>query len=52
MQRVDKNIDELLETLQGTFTRLHPGGIHEEPFYVIAGFEALAGPRRRVDTTH
>ncbi len=41
MQRADKNIDELLETLNGTFHRLRQGGIDEELFDVIAGFEAL-----------
>lgn len=41
MQRADKNIDELLETLNGTFHRLRQSGIDEELFDVIAGFEAL-----------
>jgi F-type H+-transporting ATPase subunit gamma len=41
MERVDKNIDELLETLHGTFHRLRQTGIDEELFDVIAGFEAL-----------
>jgi F-type H+-transporting ATPase subunit gamma len=45
MERADKNIDELLETLQGTFHRLRQSGIDEELFDVISGFEALAGPR-------
>jgi F-type H+-transporting ATPase subunit gamma len=44
MQRADKNIDELLENLQGTFHRLRQSGIDEELFDVIAGFEALTGP--------
>ena len=44
MQRADKNIDELLENLQGTFHRLRQSGIDEELFDVISGFEALAGP--------
>jgi F-type H+-transporting ATPase subunit gamma len=44
MQRADKNIDELLEDLNGTFHRLRQSGIDEELFDVIAGFEALAGP--------
>ena len=41
MQRADKNIDELLEQLHGTFHRLRQSGIDEELFDVIAGFEAL-----------
>ncbi len=43
MQRADKNIDELLDTLQGDFHRLRQSGIDEELFDVIAGFEALKG---------
>jgi F-type H+-transporting ATPase subunit gamma len=42
MQRADKNIDELLEQLKGTFHRLRQEGIDEELFDVIAGFEALS----------
>jgi F-type H+-transporting ATPase subunit gamma len=42
MQRADKNIDELLEDLNGTFHRLRQGGIDEELFDVISGFEALS----------
>jgi len=45
MQRADKNIDELLEQLDGTFHRLRQSGIDEELFDVTSGFEALAGPR-------
>ncbi|WP_295389729.1 F0F1 ATP synthase subunit gamma [uncultured Thiodictyon sp.] len=45
MQRADKNIDELLEALNGTFHRLRQSGIDEELFDVISGFEALAGAR-------
>ena len=41
MQRAEKNIDELLEDLNGTFHRLRQSGIDEELFDVIAGFEAL-----------
>jgi F-type H+-transporting ATPase subunit gamma len=47
MQRADKNIDDLLETLHGTFHRLRQSSIDEELFDVISGFEALAGPRRQ-----
>ena len=42
MQRADKNIDELLGNLNGTYHRLRQSGIDEELFDVIAGFEALA----------
>ena len=42
MQRADKNIDELLEDLNGTFHRLRQSGIDEELFDVISGFEALS----------
>jgi F-type H+-transporting ATPase subunit gamma len=41
MQRADKNIDELLENLKGTFHRLRQSGIDEELFDVVSGFEAL-----------
>ena len=44
MERADKNIDELLENLHGTFHRLRQSGIDEELFDVISGFEALTGP--------
>ena len=43
MERADRNIDELLETLHGTFHRLRQSGIDEELFDVISGFEALGG---------
>ena len=42
MERADKNIDELLENLHGTFHRLRQTGIDEELFDVISGFEALS----------
>jgi F-type H+-transporting ATPase subunit gamma len=35
-------IDELLENLQGTFHRVRQGGIDEELFDVLSGFEALS----------
>jgi F-type H+-transporting ATPase subunit gamma len=41
MERADKNINELLEQLQGSFHRLRQTGIDEELFDVISGFEAL-----------
>jgi F-type H+-transporting ATPase subunit gamma len=43
MQRADKNIDDLLEDLHGTFHRLRQSGIDEELFDVTSGFEALSG---------
>jgi F-type H+-transporting ATPase subunit gamma len=42
MQRADKNIDELLEDLRGSFYRLRQSGIDEELFEVVSGFEALS----------
>jgi F-type H+-transporting ATPase subunit gamma len=45
MQRADKNIDDLLETLHGTYHRLRQSGIDEELFDVISGFEALSSQR-------
>ncbi len=41
MQRADKNIDELLDDLNGTFHRLRQSGIDAELFDVVSGFEAL-----------
>jgi F-type H+-transporting ATPase subunit gamma len=41
MQRADKNINELLDDLNGTFHRVRQGGIDEELFDVVSGFEAL-----------
>jgi len=46
MQRADKNIDELLEDLNGTFHRVRQGGIDEELFDVISGFEAVSGEEK------
>ena len=46
MQRADKNIDDLLEDLNGTFHRLRQSGIDEELFDVISGFEALSGEEK------
>lgn len=45
MQRADKNINDLLDTLHGAFHRLRQSGIDAELFDVIAGYEALS--RRR-----
>lgn len=41
MRRADRNIDELLETLNTTFHIVRQNGIDEELFDVISGFEAL-----------
>jgi len=41
MERADKNINELLENLQGAFHRIRQADIDEELFDVVAGFEAL-----------
>jgi F-type H+-transporting ATPase subunit gamma len=46
MDRADRNIDDLLERLQGSFHRLRQAGIDEELFDVISGYEALVGPRQ------
>jgi len=41
MERADRNIDDLLEELRGTFNRLRQTSIDEELFDVIAGCETL-----------
>jgi F-type H+-transporting ATPase subunit gamma len=42
MERADRNIDELLDSLHRRFQRLRQSGIDEELFDVISGFEALS----------
>ncbi len=42
MQRADKNIDELLDNLNGAFNRLRQSSIDEELFDVISGYESSA----------
>lgn len=42
MERADRNIDELLEHLEGSYHRLRQSSIDEELFDVIAGYELLA----------
>lgn len=42
MQRADKNIDELLDDLKGSYHRLRQSSIDEELFDVVSGFEALS----------
>jgi F-type H+-transporting ATPase subunit gamma len=46
MDRAERNINELLEQLHGAFHQLRQGGIDEELFDVISGFEALTGAAR------
>ena len=46
MQRADKNIDGLLDDLNGAFHRLRQSGIDAELFDVISGFEALSSEQR------
>jgi len=43
MQRADKNIDDLLKDLNGSFHRIRQSGIDAELFDVVSGFEALTG---------
>lgn len=45
MQRADKNIDKVHQTLSGEFHRLRQAGIDEELFDVVAGYEALQSQR-------
>lgn len=45
MERADKNIDELLDELRGSFHRLRQQGIDEELFDVVSGYDALARER-------
>ena len=49
MQRADKNIDELRDTLGGEYHRLRQAGIDEELFDVVAGYEALRADGTRTD---
>ena len=46
MERAERNIDELLETLSATFHRLRQDSIDEELFDVVTGFEALSPQHR------
>ena len=45
MERADKNINDLLTELHGSFHQLRQSSIDEELFDVISGFEALGGSR-------
>ena len=42
MERADRNIDELLDSLNGSFNHLRQSQIDEELFDVISGYEALS----------
>ncbi len=46
MQRAEKNIDELLETLNQNFNRQRQNAIDEELFDVVSGFEAMNVDRK------
>jgi F-type H+-transporting ATPase subunit gamma len=47
MDRADKNIKDLLETLDGSFHRVRQASIDEELFDVVAGFEAVDAETQR-----
>ncbi len=47
MQRAEKNIDELVETLNQTFRRLRQTSIDEELFDVLSGYESLTKGKTR-----
>jgi F-type H+-transporting ATPase subunit gamma len=47
MQRAEKNIDELVETLNQTFRRLRQTSIDEELFDVLSGYELLSKTKTR-----
>ncbi len=47
MQRAEKNIDELLETLNQTFRRLRQTSIDEELFDVLSGYESVTKGKTR-----
>ncbi len=49
MQRAEKNIKDLLESLEGSFHRMRQTSIDEELFDVISGYEALSVARRHLD---
>ncbi len=44
MQRVEKNIEEILDELNRTFHRLRQERIDGELFEAISGYESLSGP--------
>ncbi|SFN75378.1 F0F1 ATP synthase subunit gamma [Nitrosospira briensis] len=51
MERAERNIDQLSEDLRKTFYRLRQSKIDEELFDVIAGVEALKGPKQQKGRT-
>ncbi len=46
MERAEKNINDSLEDLQGTFHRVRQGGIDEDLFDVVSGSQALSKTSR------
>jgi F-type H+-transporting ATPase subunit gamma len=50
MERADRNIDELLQHLHGTYHRQRQSSIDAELFDVIAGYEAMGGAVAPVTT--
>jgi len=42
MQRAEKNIEDILEDLNGKFHRIRQESIDEELFDLISGYEALS----------
>ena len=52
MQRAEKNIDELLNDLQGAYHRLRQSDIDEELFDLVSGFEALSKDGPQKDRKH
>jgi F-type H+-transporting ATPase subunit gamma len=47
MERAEKNIEDLLESLHGEFHQMRQSSIDEELFDVVAGFEAFSGTNAR-----
>jgi F-type H+-transporting ATPase subunit gamma len=47
MQRAEKNIDEMMRTLNQTFRRLRQTSIDEELFDVLSGYESLSNVKTR-----
>jgi F-type H+-transporting ATPase subunit gamma len=46
MQRAEKNIDDMVETLNQTFHQLRQASIDEELFDVVSGYESLSHQKR------
>ena len=47
MQRAEKNIDDLVGSLNQTFRRLRQTSIDEELFDVLSGYESLSKVKTR-----